>query len=141
MAEELSIRARDKVYSDIDFAFRPIQMEGDEPGDVARKRDVEAVKQSVLNILKTNRGERPFIPSFGSNIRAHLFENIDEVTRTLIEEDIVFSLRNFEPRVNILSVDVQAIPDSNSVNITLEIEIISPVQVTTTIEFALERLR
>jgi len=138
---ELNIRARDKVYSDIDFAFRPIQMEEDAAGDVARKRDVEAVKQSVLNILRTNRGERPFLPSFGSNIRSHLFENIDAVTKTLIEEDIVFSLRNFEPRVRIISVDVQDIPDRNTVNITLEVEIISPIQVNTTIEFALERLR
>jgi len=138
---ELNIRARDKVYSDIDFAFRPVQMEGNESGDVARKRDVEAVKQSVLNILRTNRGERPFSPSFGSNIRSYLFENVDEVTKTLIEEDIVFSLRNFEPRVSILSINVSDIPDRNAVNITMDLEIISPVETTTTLDFTLERLR
>lgn len=137
----LSIRARDKVYSDIDFAFRPVQMQDSAAGDVARKRDVEAVKQSVLNILRTNRGEKPFNPSFGSNVRAYLFENIDAVTRALIEEDIVFSLRNFEPRVNILQVDVTDIPDRNAVNITLELEIITPIETTTTLEFTLERLR
>lgn len=138
---ELNIRARNKVYSDIDFAFRPVQMEEDQPGDIARKRDVEAVKQSVLNILRTNRGERPFNPSFGSNVRSYLFENVDEVTKALIEEDIVFSLRNFEPRVNILSININDVPDKNAVNITMELEIISPIETTTTLEFTLERLR
>lgn len=138
---ELNIRARNKVYSDIDFAFRPVQMEEDQPGDVARKRDVEAVKQSVLNILRTNQGERPFSPSFGSNIRSYLFENVDEVTKALIEEDIIFSLRNFEPRVNIFSIDINDVPDKNTVNITMDLEIISPVETTTTLDFTLERLR
>ena len=138
---DLNIRARDKVYSDIDFAFRPVQMQDDGPGDVALKRDVEAVKQSVLNILNTNRGERPFQPSFGANIRSYLFENIDEVTKALIQEEIVFSLRNFEPRVLVLSIDVDSPPDSNAVNIRLDLEIISPIETTTTLEFTVERLR
>ena len=138
---DLSIRARDKIYSDFDFAFRPVQMEGDAEGDVARKRDVESVKQSVLNILRTNRGERPFLPAYGSNIRSYLFENIDAVTRALIEEDIVFSLSNFEPRVRILNVDVTDVPDRNSVNISLELEIITPIETTIAVEFTIERLR
>ena len=138
---DLNIRARDKVYSDIDFAFRPVQMQDDRPGDVALKRDVEAVKQSVLNILRTNRGERPFQPSFGSNIRAYLFENIDEVTKTLIQEEVVFALRNFEPRVVVLSIDVDSPLDSNAVNIRLDLEIVSPIATTTTLEFTVERLR
>jgi len=138
---ELNIRARNSVYTDLDFAFRPIQMESDLPGDIALKKDVEAVKQSVLNILKTNRGEKPFLPSFGSNIKSYLFENIDESTRILIEEDIVFSLRNFEPRVNIIFVNVENLEDNNEVKISIELEIITPIQVTATVEFALERLR
>lgn len=138
---ELNIRARNKVYSDIDFAFRPVQMQNDTAGDVSLKRDVEAVKQSVLNILKTNRGERPFLPSFGANIRSHLFENIDEVTKALIEEEIIFALRNFEPRVLILSVDVDDTPDKNAISIRLDLEIISPIATTTTLEFTVERLR
>jgi phage baseplate assembly protein W len=138
---DLSIKARSKPYSDIDFAFRPVQMQGDKPGDVALKKDVEAVKQSVLNILKTNRGERPFLPSFGANIRSYLFENVDPVTKELIKEEIVFALRNFEPRVNILSIDVSDLPDKNSVIIRLDLEIITPVQTTTSLEFTVERLR
>lgn len=138
---DLTIRARDRIYSDFDFAFRPVQMQDDARGDLSRKRDIEAVKQSVLNILRTNRGERPFSPAFGSNIRSYLFENVDAVTRALIEEDIIFSLSNFEPRVRILNVNVTDLPDNNAINISLELEIISPINTVTAVEFTLERLR
>jgi phage baseplate assembly protein W len=134
---DLSIRAREKVYTDLDFAFR----ENTITSDVSLKKDVEAVKQSVLNILLTNKGERPFLPTFGANIRSHLFENIDSVTSSLIEEDITFALRNFEPRVRVLSVNVEEQPERNAVNITLDVEIISPVRTTATIEFSVERVR
>lgn len=134
---DLSIRARNKIYSDMDFAFRanPIT------GDVSIKKDVEAVKQSVLNILLTNRGEKPFEPTFGSGIRSYLFENVDGVTETLIREDIIFSLNNFEPRVIVEDVTVTARDDSNQVDISLTVNIINPINVTTAIEFTLERLR
>ena len=134
---DLSIRARNKVYSDMDFAFR----ENPVSGDVSIKKDVEAVKQSVLNILLTNRGEKPFEPSFGSGIRSYLFEQIDAVTETLIREDIIFSLGNFEPRVVVEDVTVSAVPDSNYVDISLTVNIINPINITTSIEFTVERLR
>jgi uncharacterized protein len=137
----LTIRAREKVYSDIDFAFRPVPMQGDGQGDLARKKDVEAVKQSVLNILQTNRGEKPFVPSFGANLRSYLFETIDSVTISLIEEEIILALRNYEPRVRVISVDVEDLSEKNAISITLDFEIISPVQTTTTLEFIVERLR
>jgi len=134
---ELSVRAREKVYSDVDFAFRmnPVT------SDVAVKRDVEAVKQSVINILSTSRGERPFMPDFGGNIRAYLFETVDAATVSLIEEEIQSALTNYEPRVRVLSVDVDDLSDQNAINIKLEIEILSPTNTVETVEFVVERLR
>lgn len=134
---ELNIRAREKVYTDLDFAFRanPIT------SDVSLKRDVEAVKQSVINILLTNRGERPFLPTFGSNIRSYLFENVDSLVETMIEEDIIFTLKNFEPRVKVLSVDVEDLSERNAISIRLDLEIITPAVAVTTVEFTVERLR
>jgi hypothetical protein len=134
---DLNIRAREKVYTDVDFAFRANPV----TGDVSLKKDVEAVKQSVLNILKTRRGEKPFSPNFGSGIYSFLFEPIDSVTKAMIEEDIIFSLRNYEPRVKILSIVVDDLEDQNAINIRLDLEIISPVVTTTTIEFIVQRLR
>jgi phage baseplate assembly protein W len=110
-------------------------------GDVGVKKDIEAIKQSVLNILSTNRGERPFMPDFGGNIRAYLFENVDPVTVSLIEEEIRSALTNYEPRVRVLAVDVEDLSDRNAINIRLEIEILSPTNTVTTVEFVVERLR
>ena len=57
-------------YSDLDILFtaHPIS------GDVTTKKDSDAVKRSVRNILLTNNYERPFKPNFGANLRAMLFE-------------------------------------------------------------------
>jgi len=134
---DLSIISRDRIYSDLDFAFRRNPL----TDDASIKRDIEAVKQSVLNILLTNRGERPFLPSFGSNIRGYLFENVDSVMIALIKEDIEFSLANYEPRVRVISLDVDDLSEKNAIRIRLDFEIISPIQTTTGLEFTVERLR
>jgi len=137
MAITEPIVAREVSYTDIDFGFRanPIT------GDIALKRDVEAVKQSVVNILSTNRGERPFDPDFGANIRNQLFENFDPIVKQLIDDDIRSALRNYEPRVRVLNVNVDARPDQNSIDISVEFEIQSPEQTVTTVNFSVERLR
>jgi len=133
----LNIRAREKTYSDLDFTFRrnPVT------DAVSVKRDVEAVKQSIINILSTNRGERPFIPDFGANIRSYLFENFDGVTASLVEEQIRVALANYEPRVRVLDLSVEGLPDRNAMRIQLEFEILSPAAETGVVEFVVERLR
>jgi len=136
MALEETI-AREQRYTDIDFGFRP----NPNTGDIALKRDEQAVKQSVVNILLTNRGERPFDPDFGANIRNQLFENFDPIVKQLIDDDIRAALRNYEPRVRVLNVQVDAKPDQNSIDISVEFEIQSPEQTVTTVNFSVERLR
>jgi len=89
----------------------------------------------------TNRGERPFDPDFGANIRGQLFENFDPIVKQLIDDDIRSALRNYEPRVRVLNVDVDARPDQNSIDISVEFEIQSPEQTVTTVKFSVERLR
>lgn len=129
--------ARERRYTDIDFGFRP----NPNTGDVALKRDEQAVKQSVINILSTNRGERPFDPDFGANIRGQLFENFDPIVKQLLDEDIRTALRNYEPRVRVINVDISARPGNNSIDISIELEIQSPEQTVTTVNFSVERLR
>lgn len=136
MAAE-DIIARERTYTDVDFAFRanPIT------GDVALKREIQAVKQSVLNILFTNRGERPFDPEFGSDIRKQLFENFDPITEQILSDQIRTALRNYEPRVRVLNIDISSRPDNNYIDVSLEVEIQSPDQTVITVDFSIERLR
>ena len=137
MSIELGINARDPAYSDFDITFRrnPVT------NSVSIKREEEAVKQSVMNILSTNRGERPFMPDFGSDIRAYLFENFDPITAGLIKDEIEVALTNYEPRIRILDIELNDLPNQNALRILLEFEIISPIQTTSSVEFTVERLR
>ena len=85
-----NIRARTKPYSDFDFPFKKHPT----TGDVPIKRDVEAVKQSVRNILLTRRGEKFFDPDFGGSLTEFLFENFDPIVKAEMEMRIINTLKN-----------------------------------------------
>ena len=132
-----NIRARTKAYSDVDFLFKKHPT----TNDVPIKRGVEAVKQSVRNILLTGRGEKFFDPDFGGSLRDFLFENFDPVVEAEMEQRIINTLRNYEPRVRVLQLNVEDMSYRNALAVTLEIQILSPEEVTTNVEFIVERLR
>ncbi len=132
-----NIRARTKPYSDFDFAF----IKHPTTKDVPIKRDVEAIKQSVRNILLTRRGEKFFDPNFGGSLSEYLFENFDPVVEAEIEGRVINTLRNYERRVKVLSVDVEDLSHRNALNIKIEIQILSPENLTANVEFIVERLR
>ena len=132
-----NIRARTKPYSDFDFVFKKHPV----TGDVPIKRDVQAIKQSVRNILLTRRGEKFFDPDFGGSLTEFLFEPFDIVVEAEMKQRIITTLRNYEPRVKVLSINIDDMSYRNALNLRLEVEIKSPENVTTEIEFIIERLR
>lgn len=129
--------SRVNQYSDLDFRF----IANPNTGDVGLKKDVEAVRQSVLNILLTNHGEKPFRPIFGANLRAYLFEIFDDVQKTVIRDVVTNALLNYEPRVNVTNVEVSDLSYRNAVRIKVEFDILSPSEVTTDVEIIVERIR
>jgi phage baseplate assembly protein W len=133
----MGISSRVHTYSDIDLRFRLIP----NIGDIALKKDVQAVKQSVINILMTSRGEKVFDSNFGGSLRDYLFENYDSITAAAIKSRITSSLLNYEPRIEIVSIDINDLTERNALRILLEFNIMSPEQTTTTVEFIVERLR
>lgn len=138
MAQEQSvIRARQAVYSDLDFRF----ILNPNTGDFALKKDAEAVKQSIMNILLTSRGERPFQPEFGGNLKAYLFENFDAVTQAAMENVIVNTIRNYEPRVRVDNVVIDDLSYRNALNISIDFTILSPEERQDVVEFVVERIR
>ena len=92
--------------------------------DLIALKNANAIARSVRNIVMTVPGEKFFNPTFGSRISESLFENIDDITATVIIDEIRESIDNYEPRVDLL--DVQAFPDydNNSFNVTIIYEII-----------------
>lgn len=129
--------ARQNDYSDLDFRFRL----NPNTKDFVLKKGVEAVKQSVVNILLTAPGERPFNPYFGGNLYQYLFENFDDVTTAAIKNTVVNALRNFEPRVRVIDVQVDNLDYRNALRITVEFRIITPEVQEASVEFVVERLR
>jgi len=100
----------------------------------------EAIIRAVKNVVLTNHFERPYSPRFGGNIRAKLFENIDELTVFEIKRDIETSLENFEPRVFVNDLKVAANEEQNRVEVTIVFRVVNqanPVETT----FFLERVR
>jgi phage baseplate assembly protein W len=105
-----------KIYSDLDLTFK--RLPG--TGDVAMRYDDQAVIASVRNLLLTNFYERPFQPKLGSNVDALLFEPVNDLTASILENEIQNVINNFEPRVQIKSISAVVNPDNYSFSVNLE---------------------
>lgn len=92
--------------------------------DVSMSAGARAVKNSMLGIIMTKRGTRPFDPNFGSDIAAQLFENMTPLVADTIEKNIDSAIRNYEPRVYALVVKVDPQYDSNSIVVTIQFSIV-----------------
>lgn len=108
-------------YSDLDFGFymNPVT------DDVAKKLDDNAIKQSLKNLILMKKFDSPFHPEICSQITDSLFENITPVMIAAIKRAITYTVENFEPRVNLTTVDVHADPDHNALNVTLNYQIVA----------------
>ena len=77
-------------------------------------RDLELVKRDLLNHIYTIKGERVMMPNFGTRIPILAFEPNDEATRSMVEEDLR-TVFNYDPRVQLLSLTVNSLPDNNAI--------------------------
>jgi phage baseplate assembly protein W len=127
--------ARKRIYKDIDLSFakRP-------DGDVYKKQDAAAVKQSVKNLLLTNSTEKPFSPNFGANLNNFLFNLDTEFDADLLEERIIQKVDQFEPRARVVNVELRINGDYHSVTATVTFRILSTNE-EDTVELNITRLR
>ena len=92
---------------DLDFARNAVT------NDVYVVEDIIAVKRAVKNLVQTNFYERPFQPELGCGISELLFENFTPMTKVFLERKIEEVLINYEPRVDLQSVQVDDDQDGN----------------------------
>jgi phage baseplate assembly protein W len=97
-----------EYYSDYDGSFTR-----QSDGDVQKDIDVDAIYNSIENIVLTTQGERRMLPAFASNIKTLLFEPIDETSARLIAESLLDAIRVWEPRINITGFDIEPRYDEN----------------------------
>jgi hypothetical protein len=125
-----------KIYSDLDLTF------GRKPGsnDVTLSYDEKAVLRSIRNLLLTQHYDRLFNPELGSKVSYILFEPISPLTASQLEDQIRITIENFEPRVKIDTIRVQASDEQNGYNVTLRFYIENATLLTSTTLF-LERIK
>lgn len=99
-------------YLDFDFDFKKNNKTG-----VNEAEDVDAVQQSILNIVFTRKGDKPFHPRFGSGIYKYLFDKANVETALNIQTEIEFALQNWEPRIIIQKIEATPDPDNKKIAI------------------------
>lgn len=129
--------AKTLTFKDLNITFKPHPI----TGDLIVTKDEAAVKQAIVNLLLTNRGERLFNANLGSSVTTLLFEPLDFGTAGLISSEIESTLKLYEPRINVLSVTTTPNYDDNGFDTELEFEIIGREDVPINVEFFLERTR
>ena len=107
-------------FKDISFSFDPHHVTKDLPV-LTNER---AISRSVRNLVETNLTERFFNPYIGSNVRRSLFEFVDYGTASAIQDQIITTIGNFEPRVNNVKVEVEPQPDTNTFEVAVFFDII-----------------
>ena len=83
-----------------------------------------AIARSVRNLIFTLQGERFFNQDLGSRVSRALFENIDRISASVIEDEIRNTIDNFEPRVRLIDVSVTPDYSNNEFNVTLSYDIV-----------------
>jgi phage baseplate assembly protein W len=123
------------LYQDIDlfFAAKP-------SGDIFKKSDAAAVKQSVKNILMTNFLEKPFNTTYGGNLNSFLFELDTNVEADILRDQIFETIILHEPRANMQSVAIFLDPEKNLINVSITFQVINSVD-PVSLELSLTRLR
>lgn len=121
------------VWSDVDSEYGK-----QDDGDIQRDTDVDAIFNSIKNILLTFQGERRMLPTFATNIYGLLFEPIDEVTARLIAEGAIQAIKIWEDRIEIEGFDIEPLYDQYQYRCRMSFTIKGSDQLET-IEFILSR--
>jgi phage baseplate assembly protein W len=103
-------------FKDISMSFQvnPLNL------DLIALKNETAIARSVRNIVFTLPGEKFFDSNFGSRISNSLFENVDEISASIIKDEIRNSITNYEPRVELI--DVQTTPDYDNASFDVLIQ-------------------
>jgi phage baseplate assembly protein W len=122
-----------RTFTDIDALFEA----NPNTGDVSVRTNDRAIKFAVRSLVMTSYYERLFHPEIGTPVKRLLFDNMDDMFVLTMTESITQVLTNYEPRIDVLNVDVAPVPDNNRVYITVVFRIKNtekPLEVGITLE-------
>ena len=126
-----------RAFKDISLSFlkHPITR------DLVSISNETAISRSIRNLILTSLGERPFQPDLGSRISRSLFELLDFGTASIIQKEIDITIKNFEPRVEINTIEVTPQYDNNGYNVLISYFIVGQPRTPVQLEFILQSTR
>lgn len=94
------------------------------PGtDIRVAFDLNAIRNSLRNIFSTLPGERALLPDFGADLRRYVFEPINERTGANLGRSIRYAIEQWEPRVQLLNLDIIGVEDQHEYRVTLTLAV------------------
>ena len=124
-------------FKDISMTFQSNPLNRDLIGI----KNETAIARSVKNLVLTSQGEKFFNSSFGTKVSKLLFENIDEMTASIIKDEISFTLNTYEPRIEVTDLTVSPNYDENEFAVTIQYKIIGIDVLPQQLSFALQPTR
>lgn len=107
-------------YVDIHFDLTGTEKDGGKTlpdrivsgNDIKIDTDTTAIKNSLINIMTTHRGQRPLTPEFGVNLLNFIGSPISNITGTAIAREVQRGIERWEPRVTLEKLYIHPNPDS-----------------------------
>ena len=116
----MPVQRRSIGFKDLSASFENNPLNNDLIG----LRNENAIARSVRNLVQTIQGERPFQPVLGSNVQNLLFDNMDKLTASAIKQEIINTIENYEPRVEMGEVTVEPNYDNNEFQVSVQYYIV-----------------
>ena len=133
----MPVQRRSIGFKDLSASFENNPMNNDLIG----LRNENAISRSVRNLVQTIQGERPFQPVLGSNVQNLLFDNMDKLTASAIKQEIINTIENYEPRVEMGEITVDPNYDNNEFHISIQYYIVGIDVPEQELSFVLESTR
>ena len=104
-----------KSFKDVSASFKVNPL----TNDLIAIKNQTAIARSLRNLVLTTPGERFFNENLGSQVNNLLFESVDDVTALSVRTEIISVIENYEPRVELVRVNVN--PDIDAYNMDVKI--------------------
>ena len=126
-----------KEFKDISLSFQvnPLNY------DLIAIKNETAIARSIRNLVLTQPGERFFNQNLGSKVNRSLFDNIDEISASIIKDEIENTIKNYEPRVSLIDVVVTPNFDDYEFSVTVSYYIVGVDVLPQQLSFALQPTR
>jgi len=126
-----------RKFKDISLSFvrNPVT------NDILTISDADAIKKSIVNLVRTRTTERFFNSLLGTSLDNSIFELQSPEIAYSLQREISTLLNNYEPRIKLSTVRVTYPEDSNELNVQISYDIIGlpfPIQ---TVDFVLQPTR